>query len=268
MSLTTAASAHDIPRPSINEGLDVLDIELGALLALLGELDAADWRRPTACVGWTVHDVVAHVIGQLESGARPIRMTRRLLQARRDGRAGVLNRQNAIQVRDRATTPHAQLVDELEHWGRKGIRAGRRMPAPVRRRLRISLFFPEETKLLPEDSFDYLLAVVTVRDTWMHRLDVADATGRAPALDAHDAHVVRQVVRDLATMWARPPVALELSGPAGGRWLIGTGQPVATVTADALGYMRQLSGRPADHTPTVEGDPAPGAALLNMHIEF
>jgi uncharacterized protein (TIGR03083 family) len=268
MNLTATASAHDVARPPIDEALDVVESELAALLALLRELDAADWQRPTACTGWTVHDVVAHVIGQLESGPRPIRMTRRLLQARRHGRVGVLNRQNSIQVRDRATMPEHQLVDELGHWGGKGVRAARRMPAWLRRRLRISLLFPEEAKLLPENSFDYMLGVLTARDTWMHRLDIAAATGRTPTVDQHDAHVVEQVVRDLADFWSGPPVVLDLSGPAGGRWIIGSGKPVAAVKDDALTFMRQLSGRPTDQAATVEGDPTAAAALLSMHIEF
>jgi uncharacterized protein (TIGR03083 family) len=33
-----------------------------ALLALLTALDPADWRRPTVCPGWDVHDVVAHLL--------------------------------------------------------------------------------------------------------------------------------------------------------------------------------------------------------------
>jgi uncharacterized protein (TIGR03083 family) len=36
--------------------------ERAALISLLGSLDAADWRRATVCPGWTVHDIVAHVV--------------------------------------------------------------------------------------------------------------------------------------------------------------------------------------------------------------
>jgi uncharacterized protein (TIGR03083 family) len=35
--------------------------ERAELLALLRELYASDWQRPTVCPGWRVHDVVAHV---------------------------------------------------------------------------------------------------------------------------------------------------------------------------------------------------------------
>ncbi len=34
-----------------------------AFTVLAGELDDADWERPTGCPGWSVRDVVAHVVG-------------------------------------------------------------------------------------------------------------------------------------------------------------------------------------------------------------
>ena len=42
------------------------------------------------------------------------------------------------------------------------------------------------------------------------------------------------------------PVALELTGPAGGGWLLGSGDPVAVVRAEAVAYMRALAGRDDD----------------------
>ncbi|HRW08151.1 MAG TPA: maleylpyruvate isomerase N-terminal domain-containing protein, partial [Caldilineaceae bacterium] len=34
-----------------------------ALMALLRDLTAAEWQQPTACTGWTVKDVAAHLLG-------------------------------------------------------------------------------------------------------------------------------------------------------------------------------------------------------------
>jgi uncharacterized protein (TIGR03083 family) len=36
--------------------------ERAEMLTLLSGLDASCWRRPTVCPGWSVHDVVAHVV--------------------------------------------------------------------------------------------------------------------------------------------------------------------------------------------------------------
>lgn len=268
MDVTMAVPARDITRPPADRALGVAREDLDATLALLRSLDAGDWRRPTACTGWTVHDVVAHLVGQCEEWARPDRMIRRIRHARRSGSAGLLARHNQLQVQDRADAADCQLIADLEHWAGKGLRAIARIPAPLRHRMRLSLVFPEESKLLPEDSFDYLVRVLVARDYWMHRLDIAAATGRAATLDRHDAEVVEQAVYDLDLAWNGPAVVLELGGPAGGRWALGAGDPAATVRDDAVTYMRRLAGRPAGEAAAIAGDPAAGAALLAMRIEF
>ena len=79
----------------------------------------------------------------------------------------------------------------------------------------------------------------------MHRVDLARATGRPFVLGDHDRQIVAPVVGDLARGWSSVPVpvALELTGPAGGGWLLGSGDPVAVVRAEAVAYMRALAGR-------------------------
>src|SRR5436190_11033445 len=49
-----------------------LRAELGALLA---GLDDGDWARPTACPGWSVHGVAAHLLG-VELGNVSVRRDR------------------------------------------------------------------------------------------------------------------------------------------------------------------------------------------------
>jgi uncharacterized protein (TIGR03083 family) len=48
--------------PSDQLRLDVCRRELAVLGAHLASVDADGWRAPSACVGWTVHDVVAHLV--------------------------------------------------------------------------------------------------------------------------------------------------------------------------------------------------------------
>lgn len=46
--------------------IDVLALlakEEQALIDLLGGLDADQWAATTACAGWSVHDVAAHILG-------------------------------------------------------------------------------------------------------------------------------------------------------------------------------------------------------------
>jgi hypothetical protein len=92
----------------------------------------------------------------------------------------------------------------------------------------------------------YLLDVIFNRDLWMHRIDLARATGRPLVIGGHDQHIVAQVIHDLARGWSTASVALELTGRAGGSWLLGVGDPVAVVRADVVAYLRALSGRDDD----------------------
>ena len=119
----------------------------------------------------------------------------------------------------------------------RAARARRHRPA-VLRRITLDPGIPGQ----PRWRLDYLLDVIYNRDLWMHRVDLARATERPFILGDHDREIVAQVVRDLARGWSAAPVALELTGPAGG-WLLGSGDPVAVVRAEAVAYMRALAGR-------------------------
>src|SRR6266536_1871903 len=113
-----------------------------------------------------------------------------------------------------------QGLAKLSVFLRRHRRAHRRYPALLRRQ-RIG-------RMYPDDRLGYVLDVLGLRDLWMHRVDLARATGRPLALGAHDRVVVAQVIADLGWAWEGPPVLLERTGRAGGRWTLGQGAPVAT----------------------------------------
>ena len=88
----------------------------------------------------------------------------------------------------------------------------------------------------------YLTDVILTRDPWMHRLDLARATGQDPVHTAdHDGVIVADVVAEWARRHGRP-YRLELTGPAGGSWSFGTGGE--EIVMDAADFCRVLSGRP------------------------
>ena len=140
------------------------------------------------------------------------------------------------------------------------------MPAPLRRRKLSSGF--DDVPPQPEDSLDFLVKVLATRDAWMHRIDVADATGRVATPQAHDAAVVAQVMRDIDTVWTGPPLLLTLTGHAGSAWTTGHDKPVATVKADAIDFMRHISGRTPNTRPAFDGDPKVTAQLAEFQIPF
>ncbi|MFE4452612.1 maleylpyruvate isomerase family mycothiol-dependent enzyme [Streptomyces sp. NPDC056796] len=265
---TTTSSARAIPRTSGTRARLVNEAELRATLSTFRELSDEDWQRPTACTGWTVRDMLAHTVGQYEELPRPWVALRRIRRAARTHpHLGRLDGHNEAQIEDRKAVPGRELIGALAHFAPQGLIALRRTPAPVRRRVRLSLLYPE-ARDLPDDSMDYLGNVLVVRDTWMHRVDLSDATGGGLALDGHDAEIVGQVVLDLALAWTGPAVEVDLHGPAGGRHLLGIGTPAATLHADAVDFARHLSGRPARGRLDLEGDPGAGAALTAARVVF
>src|SRR6266702_378684 len=181
------------------------------------------------------------------------------------------------EVSGNADRDHQRTRDHADHTqpGRRGghRRAGsfhRAAQGPRRPRLvtadRLCRMYPEES--LPDDRLSYILDVLALRDPWMHRVDLARATGRPLALGAHDRVVVTQVIADLGRAWAGPAVLLELTGPAGGRWALGQGDPAATVRADTVDYLRALSGRNGHPSAEADGDHAAADAVTAARVVF
>jgi uncharacterized protein (TIGR03083 family) len=205
----------------------------GELLATLGD---DDWQRPTDCSEWTVRDLVAHLVGNAEQSAsiREMRRQQKLGRRLRPGRPDI-DGMTAVQVQERGGALPAQLVRDLADAAARGIRARRRIPAALRA-LRVPMGPP-----LGVRPVGYLMDRIYTRDVWMHRIDLARATGRPLELTPdHDGRIVEDVVAE----WARDhgqPYRLTLTGPAGGTWSRGTDGE--EITLDAIEFCRILSGR-------------------------
>ena len=101
----------------------------------------------------------------------------------------------------------------------------------------------------------YLFDVVLTRDPWMHRVDIARATGRELELTpGHDGRIVADVVGEWARRHGRP-CTLVLTGPAGGSFVAGDGAGEHH-ELDAVEFCRIISGR------------ASGAGLLTQEVPF
>lgn len=212
--------------------------EYRRLDALLGELDDADWSRPTDCPEWDVRQVVAHLVGAAESNARLREMLRqaRLGKKARPGEPDV-DGMNAVQVAEREGMTPARLRSDLSDAGRRGVRARSRLPRPLRA-LRIPFGPP-----LGVRSLGYLMDRIYTRDAWMHRVDIARAAGRPLLLTPdHDGRIVADVVAEWARAHGRP-YSLVLTGPAGGRWT--DGADGEAISMDAVEFCRVMSGRGA-----------------------
>jgi hypothetical protein len=108
---------------------------------------------------------------------------------------------------------------------------------------------------MPErETIGHLLDVIITRDVWMHRVDIARATGRDLVLvpDA-DGPIVADVVAEWAGRHGHP-FELDLRGTTGGTFTHGDdGQ---RLDLDAVEFCRMLSGR------------AEGEGLLAVRVLF
>jgi uncharacterized protein (TIGR03083 family) len=142
-----------------------------------------------------------------------------------------------VQARERSNLGPQDLVERLAAMGPRAARARKRVPTPLRRPpLKV-----EVETVMEKWSLGYLFDVIMTRDTWMHRVDIARATGRTPELTGdHDGRLVSDVVVE----WARrhgQPFTLNLVGPAGGAFT--QGENGEEITLDAVEFCRTVSGR-------------------------
>src|SRR4051812_18185219 len=69
LSTSTATPALQIPRIRHAEAMRITVTENALLLALLQDLGPSEWNQATDCTGWTVRDIVVHVIASAQGQA-------------------------------------------------------------------------------------------------------------------------------------------------------------------------------------------------------
>ena len=100
----------------------------------------------------------------------------------------------------------------------KALRSRAKLPRPIARLPLLKLPAPVGRQPLA-----YLFDIGFTRDVWMHRIDLAHATGRPFNADAeHDGRILADIIAEWAATH-REPFTLELDGPAGGRYTAGSG---------------------------------------------
>jgi uncharacterized protein (TIGR03083 family) len=251
MNATT--TARPSPRAAVldrEQAMRLAATEYGRFASLLGELQADDWSRPTDCPGWDVRAVAGHVLGMAGMVASVRSFVAQNAAASRAG--GGIDALTALQVRQEARLDRAALVARFAAVTPRAVRGRRRLARVIGR------FTLPEDQVIGEQTerwtFGFLFDVVLTRDTWMHRVDLTRATGRAMQLTPeHDGVLVADIVAEWAQRHGRP-YRLRLTGPAGGEWVAGEGGEALEL--DAVEFCRGLSGR------------GEGAGLLGQQVPF
>ena len=247
--MTDTVQVDQIRRIDKRQAPAVATAEYRRFADLLRGLEADEWTKPTDCPGWDVRTMVAHVVGAAEANTvrKSLRETRRGKKVATEIGGELVDGMNEVQIRDRAGVPPNELVARLEQAAPTAIEFRRRIPGPMRL-MRIPAPF------VGKITMGYLVDVVYTRDVWMHRVDVARATGAELVLTAkHDGRVVADAVAEWADRHGKP-FTLVLEGPAGGAYAKGSGGE--ELRLDAVEFCRIVSGRGA------------GAGLLETKVVF
>lgn len=250
----TSSTTTDRPRRSILDrptALRLAATEYGRYLDQLRSLAPEDWARQTDCPAWDVRAMAAHNLGMAEmSGSLP-EMVRQFTAVGRREEHGT-DALTAHQVEARRGLTTAEIIDRYAAAAPRAVRGRRRRSVLAGR-----VPMPEKEVVNAEEelwTFGFLFETILTRDTWMHRIDTAEATGRPLVLTAdHDGLLVADVV----TEWRHrhgSPFTLRLTGPAGGSW--SSGSPGEDLELDAVLFVRTLSGR------------ATGTGLLATQVPF
>jgi uncharacterized protein (TIGR03084 family) len=198
----------------IHEVLTDLEAESASVDALVAELPAAEWARPTPAEGWTIAHQIAHLAWTdsvtLLSATDPDAFSISL-NAIAEHPEGFVDR------------GEAEFLDEpprlLNRW-REGraklaaalaaVPAGQRLPW-----YGVSMTAPS-------------MATARIMETWAHGLDIAESLGITRTPTSRLRHVVHLGVRTMGHGFAvhgRPvpvaPVRVELAGPDGTQWTYG-----------------------------------------------
>ncbi|WP_168199818.1 maleylpyruvate isomerase family mycothiol-dependent enzyme [Citricoccus sp. SGAir0253] len=246
----------DIVRSRFDHGqaMALAATEYQRVVSTLELLSPEDWDRPTECPGWTVRDMAGHMLGMAEYAASIGELVRQTVAASRRARRGRLSQLDAVtalQVQEHAGLDAAGLVERYRRVAPRAVRFRSRFAPLVASRVILGQEF-EGT--MERWTLAYTIDTILTRDPFMHRLDIARATGvLLPVTAGHEGVIVADVVAEWAVRHGRP-FELDLSGPAGGHWDEGTGGE--RLAMDALDFCRVLSGRGA------------GTGLLAVKVPF
>lgn len=263
--------------PSLQTYADAWTHSIEAISELVQPLVEGEWNRATPCPGWSVRDIVSHVIGmecEMLGDPRPIHtLPRDLFHVR-----GEFARYMEVQVDARRHHTGPEMTAELEYVL---IRRARQLRNENRS--------PDTLVRAPLGAEQSLELAYRMRafDVWVHEQDLRTALGKPGNLDSPGAYVARDTFlhvlpKVVAKDAGAPPntaVVVDVHGPveflrtvrvdANGHGTIDGAPslgPAATIAVDWETYVRLACGRVrpaavADRL-KVEGDQELAEAIL------
>ena len=251
--MMTATRVETIPPITRAEVEAVARTEYRRVADQLRSLSQQDWSKPTDCPLWDVRAMAGHSTGMLSTFTSYRTLMREMgaaTKAAKRSSGPMIDALTAKQVADHADLSTSELVAKVDEIGPRAARWRATRRALFRR-------MPMKEEVGGEQEtwrMGYLLDVILTRDPWMHRVDIARATGREVELTPeHDGRIIADVVAEWAGRHGAP-FTLTLIGPAGGEYV--SGDNGEHITIDAVEFCRTLAGR------------ATGAGLLTQEVPF
>ena len=240
--MMTATRVEMIRAITRSESEGLARTEYARMASQLRSLAPDDWTRKTDCPLWDVRAVVGHNVGMMATFTGFRRLFRAMGAATKTAkRSGgqMIDALTAQQVADHADRSIDELIASVDDTGPRAARWRAKAPWLFRKMpMKQEIGGKTETWRM-----GFLLDTILTRDPWMHRIDIAHATGRDLELTAeHDGRIVADVVAELARRYDKS-FTLTLTGPAGGEFVADDGSG-DNVTIDAIELCRVLSGRP------------------------
>ena len=241
-----------------NEVLTALFASWDAIEAVLAKLPDDAWQSPTSLPGWTVHDVVSHIVGtELMLSGEPNPEPTVDVSAREYVRndIGAINERWVEQLRPES--PAAMLAKFRE--------------VTTRRKAALSAMPLQEWNTVTftpagPDSYGRFMRV-RVFDCWVHEHDIRDAVGRPAGDDELAGPDARLALDEMASSMGfvvgkkgKAPegsrVLLTLTGPVSREIRVAVdgraalvedfagAEPTVAITVDGLQFTRLAGGRP------------------------
>jgi uncharacterized protein (TIGR03083 family) len=255
---------------------------LEELLDLLMALSPHQWQAPTACAGWTVHDVALHLLGGDVGILSRERDGHKLAGASVSGwdeLVALINHLNDLWLRATRRISPRLLCDLLRHTGQQ-VAAYFKSLDPYAIGNPVSWAGPAPAPLWMDLAREYT-------ERWHHQQHIRDAVGMpglteprffSPVLDTFVRalpHTFRDVESREGTM-----AALFITGEAGARWLlrregqswelyVGENEPASAEVALPQEiawrlFTKGMSREQAAREATVSGDPVLGSKMLDI----
>ena len=227
--------------PSLQPYVDAWTQSMEAISELVTPLAEGEWNRPTECPGWSVRDVVSHIIGlecELLGDPRPIHTLPRDIYHVRDE----ISRHMEVQVDVRRHHTGPEMTSEFEYTiirRSRQLRNEKRGPEDE---------VPSPLPFGPKKMNLELLLRMRAFDVWVHEQDLRRALGKPGNLDSAGA----QVARDMLVDGLPKVVAKDASAPVNSAVVIDVGGP--------LEFMRTVRVD-KDGKGSVDGSPSLGPAV-------